>query len=105
MHTGPPCDLTGHWLWDESSTLDIEIKMTGALTFNVTLYPLGVDWKTAVGENDQYDCVCFKVLSLNFILLSYCICVCVCVCGLSHWVHAAIVEVVPDLPSLKCSSH
>jgi hypothetical protein len=30
--------------------------------------------------------------------------VCVCVCILSHWVHAAIVE-VPDLPSLKCSSH
>jgi hypothetical protein len=29
---------------------------------------------------------------------------CVCVCGLSHWVHAAIVE-VPDLPSLKCSSY
>jgi hypothetical protein len=30
--------------------------------------------------------------------------VCVCVCALSHWVHAAMVE-VPDLPSLKCSSH
>jgi hypothetical protein len=30
--------------------------------------------------------------------------VCVCVCVLSHWVHAAIVE-VPDLPSLKCSCH
>jgi hypothetical protein len=25
-------------------------------------------------------------------------------CVLSHWVHAAIVE-VPDLPSPKCSSH
>jgi hypothetical protein len=33
-----------------------------------------------------------------------CVCVCVCVCVLSHWVHAARVE-VPDLPSLKCSSH
>jgi len=36
------------------------------------------------------------------------VCVCVyvyvCVCVLSHWAHAAIVE-VPDLPSLKCSSH
>jgi hypothetical protein len=32
------------------------------------------------------------------------LCVCVCVCVLSHWAHAAIVE-VPDLPSLKCSSH
>jgi hypothetical protein len=30
--------------------------------------------------------------------------VCVCVCVLSHWVHAAMDE-VPDLPSLKCSSH
>jgi hypothetical protein len=47
--------LTGHWMWDESTNLDIEIKMTGALTFNVTLHPLGVDWKTAVGENDQYS--------------------------------------------------
>jgi hypothetical protein len=32
------------------------------------------------------------------------VCVCVCVCVLSHWVHAAMDE-VPDLPSLKCSSH
>jgi hypothetical protein len=30
--------------------------------------------------------------------------VCVGVCFWSHWVHAATVE-VPDLPSLKCSSH
>ena len=30
--------------------------------------------------------------------------VCVCVCVLSHWVHAAI-DKVPDLTSLKCSSH
>jgi hypothetical protein len=30
--------------------------------------------------------------------------VCVCVCVLSHWVRTAIGE-VPDLPSLKCSSH
>jgi hypothetical protein len=30
--------------------------------------------------------------------------VCVCVCVLSHYVHAAIVDVL-DLPSLKCSSH
>jgi hypothetical protein len=32
------------------------------------------------------------------------VCGCGCGCVLSHWIHAAIVE-VPNLPSLKCSSH
>lgn len=44
------CNLTGHWRWSESTTLDILIEMTGTLTFNVTLYPLGIDWKTATGQ-------------------------------------------------------
>ena len=52
--TDPPvpllCNLTGHWRWSESTTLDIVIEMTGTLTFNVTLYPLGIDWKTATGQ-------------------------------------------------------
>jgi hypothetical protein len=43
-----------------------------------------------------------ETLKFSFIDPSHSACVCVCV--LSHWVHAAIAE-VPDLSTLKCSSH
>jgi hypothetical protein len=46
----------------------------------------------------------FQITEVPCIFASDGVLVCVCVCVLSHWVHAAIVEVL-DLPSLKWSSH
>lgn len=48
------CNLTGHWKWTGSKSLDIEIIMTSADMFNVTLHPL-IDWQTATGGDHEYS--------------------------------------------------
>jgi hypothetical protein len=35
----PTCNVIGLWYWSESKSLDIELLMTGASTFFVTLHP------------------------------------------------------------------
>jgi hypothetical protein len=48
--------------------------------------------------------ITFQSETLKFSFVDSSLTACVCVCVLSHWVHAGIGE-VPDLPTLKCSSH
>lgn len=51
--TIPACNLTGLWKWTSSSSLDIQIAMTGNDTFLVTLHP-DQDWHNATGLVAQW---------------------------------------------------
>jgi hypothetical protein len=59
-------------------------------------------WKTPAEFGYTFSAMCWFFGRDLYDALSTKVCVCVCV--LSHWFHAAIVE-VPDLPTLKFSSH
>eukprot|EP00035_Acanthoeca_spectabilis_P030107 m.476096 g.476096 ORF g.476096 m.476096 type:complete len:328 (+) comp40063_c0_seq1:45-1028(+) len=48
VSTEAGCNLTAIWKWDRQASIDIDIRMTGLDTFNVTLSP-SIDWKTAAG--------------------------------------------------------
>jgi len=48
--------------------------------------------------------IAFQSEALKFSFVDPSLTACICVCILSLWVHAAIAE-VPDLSTLKCSSH
>ena len=48
-----PCNLTGHWKWTASNSLDIQIEMSSADTFRVTLHP-DIDWHNATGQLEMW---------------------------------------------------
>ena len=82
---------------------------TGVLSLgqpNPNFYTGAIAWTNLLQSSQMYDSYYSVTFSAMYVVqaLAYMSTVCVCVCVLSHWVHAAIVE-VPDLPSLKCSSH